>query len=169
MGKVNHIIILVDTSYSMFNYINNVVISLNNFIKKLKEKEDSILITVGYFSNKISYITRYKNIKFVGNILPQEFIVYGSTALYDSICDVINNFSVINECYHTLFIISDGDDNVSTKYNREQANKMCEEVSKNNWKILHCNTDGSQLNVQSIIFDIKNPDDIESLFERLQI
>jgi hypothetical protein len=46
---------------------------------------------------------------------------------------------------------------------------MCEEVSKNNWKILHCNTDGSQLNVQSIIFDIKNPDDIESLFERLQI
>ena len=166
-----HVIIMIDTSYSMYNRLINIINSLNNFVTKLKEKnQNDIYLTVVQFNNNLKYICKLININKIGFFTREQFNIYGSTALYDSMAEILLDFGLDSEINQVLFIISDGEDNLSKKYNSNTVNELCE-IGKNSqkWNIIHCNTDVSKLNVQTIIFDPDNIDDISSLFDNLLI
>jgi uncharacterized protein YegL len=164
-----HIIILIDTSYSMNRYILNVVKSLNNFIDKLKYTSNDVYISVASFNNNLTCIVDTININLVKEFNEKQFFIWGSTALYDSICETIKSFEYNNDFHHNLFIISDGDDTVSQKYNKDSANKLCDEAISTGWNITHCSTEASELKVNSFIFDINNEDDISNIFNKMSI
>jgi uncharacterized protein YegL len=165
----NHIIILIDCSYSMDSHLDNVVFGLNNFLKKLKEKyaySENIYLTVVCFSTNIKYILEYKNINIINNFSRFDFQTWGSTALYDSICDVILKFKDFNSKTN-LFIITDGDDNVSKIYSKQQTDDICNmAINSGLWNITHCHTDMNILNIPTIKYDI---DDISNVFDMLKI
>jgi len=166
-----HVIIMIDTSYSMYNRLINIINSLNNFVLKLKEKnQNDIYLTVVQFNDKLKYICKLVNINKIGNFYSNQFSIYGSTALYDSMAEILLDFGLESEIIQNLFIISDGEDNLSKNYNNETVNQLCDRGQNfGKWKIIHCNIDVSKLNVQTIIFNPDNIDDISSLFDNLLI
>ena len=85
-----HIIVMIDTSYSMYNRLINIINSLNNFINNLKQKNhNDIYLTVVQFNDKIKYICKLININKIGQFTTDQFNIYGSTALYDSIAEIL--------------------------------------------------------------------------------
>jgi uncharacterized protein YegL len=163
-----HIIIMIDTSYSMYHRIVHIINSLNNFVNKLKEKnQHDLYLTVVQFNDKLKYICKLTNINKIGIFQRNQFSIYGSTALYDSISELLLDFGIDSEIKQTLFIISDGEDNLS-KNNNTSTNELCEKAKNfGRWDIIHCNIDVSKLNVQTVIFNPDNIDDISSLFDNL--
>ena len=143
----------------------SVISSLNNFVDKTR-LDSRFYLTVGHFNDRLNYVVKCQHITAVDIFIPSEFILYGCTALYDSICDVIIDVGIdsLPKCH--LFIISDGDDTCSQRYSQDDANYVCTEAQRRNWKITHCSTDTSLLNVKSIEF---NMDDITCLFDDLAL
>ena len=163
---IKHIIILIDSSYSMWNRMENLITELNNFIKSLEEK--NLYITIAHFNHSLHYVTKFQNISYIPTFQLKEFVPYGSTALYDVIFEVITEFGYSKEKENNLFIISDGEDTFSKKTEND-INLLCEEALRHNWNIIHCNTDASKLHVPTVIFNIDNIDDISNMFGMLNV
>jgi uncharacterized protein with von Willebrand factor type A (vWA) domain len=164
---VNNYIIMIDNSYSMGGHMYKVVNGLNTFLYKLKTNKDKTYLTVITFNSNIHYIVKYADVNILEEFKLNQFIVNGTTALYDSICDVIstNNFLLTNKI--NLIIISDGDDNISTVYNKEKTNQICNEAIKSgNWNIVHCNLEEIILDIPTITYEL---DDISDIFNKLNI
>ena len=162
-----HVIILIDTSLSMGLYIDEVIYGLNKFLEKLKQKYSyNYFLTVCSFSNEMKYIVKTIKPSNINNFEVSQFNVTGRTLLYDTICQVISEFK--DEKITTkMFIISDGDDNISTKYSKEETDKMIENaINIKGWQILHCNLDTSLLNIPTKIYDIN---DISNIFDNLYL
>jgi uncharacterized protein YegL len=162
-----HIIILIDVSYSMQSHIGDFIRALNAFIYKLKET--GCKITIGQFSVNLSFLEEYKDIKNIPEFNVHQFNIFGTTALYDAIYLTINSVSKsINSGEHItkLFIISDGDDNASFRYTKEDVDKIISISTNNNWQITHCHTDMNLFNVPTITYDVN---DISNIFSNLNI
>ena len=65
-----------------------------------------------------------------------------------------------------FFIISDGEDNSSKKFNKQTTDQMLDISQKNNWKITHCHTDTNILDIPTVTYNIE---DIGNLFDSLCI
>ncbi len=162
-----HIIILIDVSYSMQSHIGDFVQALNTFVYKLKET--TCRLTIGQFSVNLSFLAEYKDIKNIQEFNVGNFNIYGTTALYDAIYLTINSISKsINSAEHNtkLFIITDGDDNASFRYTKEDVDKIISISQGNNWEITHCHTDMNLFNVPTITYDVN---DISNIFNNLNI
>ena len=170
--KHNHVIFLIDCSYSMFRYLDSVVNNLNNYVKNNKHIPN-LFLSVVTFSTGLDFIIKLQNINTVEEFNINQFNMNGLTRLYDSICDILVTFEEFNkniECRQHLLIISDGEDNSSWRFNKESMNKLCDESKKYNWTITNYNTNFiKDLVIPTIVFDINNEDDISNIFENLKI
>lgn len=170
--KSIHIIFLIDCSYSMNSHLINIINNINNFVKKNKYTPNLFLSVVS-FSENINFIIRLKSINQVEELNINHFQMGGLTRLYDSICDILENFKIFNEnrdCKQNLIIISDGEDNSSWRFNKESMNKLCDDSKKYNWTITNYNTNFiDDLTIPTIVFDINKEDDISDIFENLKI
>lgn len=164
---INNYIIMIDNSYSMGHHMYKVVNGLNTFLYKLKNNKEKIYLTVITFNSTLNYIVKYADVIMLNEFKLNQFMVNGSTALYDSICEVIltNNFLLTNKI--NLIIISDGDDNISTSYSKQKTNDICNQAIKScNWNIIHCNLQEVILDIPTITYEL---DDISDIFNRLNI
>ena len=168
--KYNHVIFLIDCSYSMNPYLNNIINNLNNFIKKNKHVSNLFLSVVS-FSKDTNFIIKLQNINDIQEFNINNFEMSGLTSLYDSICDILVTFQIYNENSNQhLLIISDGEDNSSWRFNKESMNKLCEDSKNCNWTITNYNTNFIEdLIIPTIIFNINKEDDILNIFENLKI
>lgn len=163
-----HIIVLLDVSYSMQFVSDKIVIGLNNFIKSLlsRNDRDSLFFSLVLFSNKTYFIYKKTPIKTIQTIkLPQ---CSGYTCLYDNMAKVFLKWRSDMDSIHNLYIVTDGDDTGSDIYSKEIISSICDEmIEKYHWKITHCNIDESKLdsaNIQKVIYDVN---DIDSLLQNL--
>lgn len=165
-----HIIILLDVSYSMHAHINNFVNALNNFVKKLRNTNESYMLTLGEFNTNLNFITEYQNVDNIKDFSVHDFKIHGTTALYDAICNTFKFISKNNNIKAKktkMFIITDGDDNASFLNNKEDADRVTNEAIKfGGWEITHCHTDSNLLNIPTITYDVNN---IMDIFENLKI
>lgn len=165
--KDKHIIILIDNSYSMMDYCDKISTGINSFIEKLylqNTPDKNIYITICFFSSILTYNIKKYNIN---NIIPVDIFkcgVYSTTSLYDSIAEIFREFLEDN-CDTSFYIISDGDDNTSRKYNKEKVQELCEFFKTDKkWNIVHCTTDNLNLIEYQIGFDIN---DVDNMLENL--
>jgi len=146
-----------------------IVSMINEFLKKLKKNNISeTYFTLASFSCNLNFIVKKQNVNHIDMFYVNQFINSGTTSLYDSVCTVLLEFGLnISERKH-LYIITDGDDNNSYKYNREDADKTCNiAITNGNWDIKHFDThDYNTLSVPKIQFDIDNMSD---LFNRITL
>lgn len=164
---IKHIIILIDVSYSMYSHINPFINSLNKFISDLRKNiHCDYRLTLGQFNTQLNYITEFTDVHDISHFNISNFNIHGTTALYDAISLTIKNFS--NNIENTnLFVISDGDDNASFLYTKEDTDKMIEQViMSRKWNIVHCHTDLSLFNVPTFNFDVN---DICNIFDNLKV
>lgn len=164
-----HIIILIDVSYSMTSHIFSFTTALNKFLQELKQKNINCRLSVGQFSTELQFITEFQNVYEINSFDTSQFRIQGTTALYDAIGNTIRIIS--NEVHGVdktkLFVISDGDDNASFRYNKDDADRMMNEMIQNKkWEIQHCHTDMNLFTVPTVTYDIN---DISNIFDNLAI
>lgn len=164
---INNYIIMIDNSYSMGSYMYKVVNGLNTFLFRLRQNKERTFLTVITFNATLKYIVRYADVNLIKPFELNQFTVFGTTALYDSICDVISTHNLFLTTPINLFIISDGDDNISTVYTKEKTNEICKQaINSGNWNIIHCNLEEVILDIPSIAYQ---EEDISSIFDNLKI
>jgi len=165
--QFEHYIFLVDYSYSMCSHIPKIVTVINMFLDELKKSgKTNILFSLASFSYRMRWIVNTINIQSVQNINNDDFKDPGSTSLYDSVCSVLLEFGCDPNFKNTFYIITDGDDNNSFKFTRENTDELCDKAMKSNWTIKHFDTLSYQtLSVPTVKFDI---DDMSNLFNNMK-
>ena len=163
-----NVIVAVDTSYSMAKFIIQVVNGLNTFLSKLKvlSSNKPIYLTVVSFNTDVQYIFKSVNVNMIDKFYTFQFNSFGMTSLYDVIGQIFLDFGLHVPCQSHFFIISDGEDNSSKKYNKQTIDGMLNVAQYNNWKITHCHTDVNILDIPTITYNIE---DISTIFDNLSI
>lgn len=163
---MKHVIIVIDTSYSMRQYVPKIIKGLNNLLCNLRMQIQDVYLSVYTFSDIIKCIRKTDSVKNIELFSDKDFVYFGTTRLYDTIISVINDFASERNCTHDMYIITDGDDNHSDK-SEEDAKKICKQALDTGiWKITHCHTDISKLGVNFVHYKENN---IISLLENLSI
>ena len=125
------IVLILDESGSMESIRNDMLKSINDLIKEQQQvKERPSTFTLVKFNEKVNRYISNKPLNNIKVLSSEDYTPNGATALYDAIGDNINLFR--NEKEVLMVIVTDGQENSSTKYNKNQINKMIEQKKETN-------------------------------------
>jgi hypothetical protein len=134
--KSTEIVVVLDRSGSMGSIAPETVEGFNKFLTEQQNSEGEAYITLVQFDDR--YELNYQSIP-VKNaqplILGESFVPRGSTALLDAIGKTIENLDTKRDV--VFVIITDGEENSSSTYERKAINKMIDALQKEEgWKFL---------------------------------
>jgi hypothetical protein len=137
------IVIVLDESGSMMSVKHQIIKSLNDLIMEQKAiTERPTTFTLVKFNDHVNRVMSNKLLSDVHKLTLFDYNPNGSTALYDAIGDTITWFGQHRDLL--LVIVTDGEENASTKYTKEQVNKMIDEKkNKNNWTYVYLSSDSN--------------------------
>lgn len=139
--KVN-VVFLLDRSGSMSCCVEDTIGGYNEYLAKQKESGNEVYVSTILFDNLYEVIHDAVDIKKVNNLTKQEYFVRGTTALYDAIGTTIENLDKKKLDNKVLFIITtDGLENASRKYHKEQIKELIEGHSNYEFIYIGANID----------------------------
>ena len=116
---------ILDRSGSMGGSERDTINGFNAFIEKQAVKKQNIRVTTILFDDKYQVLYSRKPISEVEALTEKEYYVRGCTALLDSIGKTVNSYK--NEVGSAMCIItSDGYENASREYDRDQIRRIIE-------------------------------------------
>ena len=116
---------ILDRSGSMSGSERDTINGFNAFIEKQAVKKQNIRVTTILFDDKYQVLYSRKPISEVEALTEKEYYVRGCTALLDSIGKTANSYK--NEVGSAMCIItSDGYENASREYDRDQIRRIIE-------------------------------------------
>lgn len=132
-NKEMDIVFLLDRSGSMSEIESDTIGGYNSYINNQKDK--NVLVTTVLFDDQYEMINNRKHISEVNKLTNKEYYVRGSTALLDAIGKTIE-FMDKNINKKVIFIITtDGLENASREYNKEQIKELIKGHSK--WEFIY--------------------------------
>ena len=135
-GEID-VVFLLDRSGSMSGTESDTIGGYNGYLNDMKDKK--VRITTILFDNQYEMITKRENISNVKKMNNKTYYTRGSTALLDAIGKSIN-FMDEEKAKKVLFIITtDGLENASIKYNKNQIKEMIE--GHKNWEFIYIGAD----------------------------
>ena len=124
--KVN-VVFLLDRSGSMGRCVEDTIGGYNNYLKEQRETAYSVFVSTILFDNNYEVLHDCVPIDKVNDITDKEYFVRGTTALYDAIGKTIEDLDKKQLDNKILFVITtDGLENASTKYHKEQIKELIE-------------------------------------------
>lgn len=129
------IIFLLDRSGSMSGSENNTINSYNSYLSKQKKNKYLTKITTILFDDQYEILFNRENIKEVKYLTNKEYYVRGCTALYDAIGKTINFYSRQIKNKVLFIIITDGLENASREYNKQQIQELIK--SQKSWEFIY--------------------------------
>ena len=144
---------------------HNLFDSLNRMIDG--HRQSQYIFSLIMFNENMTYIFKQVPFSRVKNIEEKEFEFSGMTALYDVVGNLFNELYYTLDHPTTLFIITDGDDNNSKNYTKQNVNDMIKIGEQHAWTFIHCDTKWSTL--QTTYKMNFNNDNLETLFDSLTI
>ena len=118
------VIFILDKSGSMSGQEDNTISSFNEYLEKEKKNKYTTNITTILFSNKYSILHDRENVKDVKKLTKKDYYVGGCTALYDALGNTINNMEQKDTDKVLFIIITDGYENASREYKKEDIKKL---------------------------------------------
>lgn len=116
------VVFILDKSGSMYGMENDTIGGYNHYIEDFKNKDANI--TTVLFNNEYEMICKRQKVSEVSKLTKKEYFVNGCTALLDAIGNSIK-FMEDEKAEKVIFIITtDGYENASRKYNKEQIKEM---------------------------------------------
>ncbi len=152
------IVIILDESLSMNPIRNDIINSINDLIKEQKSiKERPTTFTLVKFNHNVNRFMINNPLSEVSPLTSLSYKPNGGTALYDAIGDTIHWFR--NEKNVLMIIVTDGEENASKRYNKQQINQMIDERKvKSNWSYVYLSSDpitevqGTQLGLDKSVY-----------------
>jgi uncharacterized protein YegL len=142
---LTEIVTILDRSGSMASLTNDTIGGYNNFIEEQKKVPGEANVTTVLFDDEYTVLHDRVDIKKISPITSNEYFARGTTALFDAVGKTINTIgaklSAINEENRPskviVLIITDGEENSSKEFNKEQIKQMVETQQNTfNWKFL---------------------------------
>ncbi len=132
---------LLDRSGSMDNCLADTIGGFNAFVREQAPKSTMSLYL---FNNSFEIVYENKKIKDVEKLNISTFRPRGGTALLDAIARTIdqveqNNtqrWADLDEVGNVIVILTDGDENSSTKYTKKEINDMISSKQAQGWKFV---------------------------------
>ena len=117
-------------------------------LEKQKREPGEVYITTALFSDQCDVLYSHTPIRETEELTEQDYYIGGNTALFDAIGKVFHQTDSLLEGREgdyeekvLVFIITDGMENASVQYGRQQIKKLIEEKQKKGWVILFFGTD----------------------------
>ena len=139
--KPTEIVFILDESGSMRHLKDSTISSFNEMLESQKnlDTEFPAYLTTVVFSDNMKKICDHKEIHEVENMTSENYNPNGCTALMDTLGKTINEMSEINKDNdkNVIFIIiTDGYENASRKFKREDIKKMIEAKREMGWNFI---------------------------------
>lgn len=127
------IVFLLDRSGSMAGIEEDTIGGYNSYLEK--EKGKNVRVTTVLFDDQYEVLNNMVSIDEVKNLTKNEYYVRGCTALYDAIGKTIGIMDQ-KKAQKVIFVITtDGLENASKEYKKEQVKKLIENHS--NWEFMY--------------------------------
>lgn len=146
--KATEMVCILDRSGSMYKKRKDTIGSFNQMLEKQKREPGEAYITTALFSDQCDVLYSHTSIRETEELTEQDYYIGGNTALFDAIGKVFHQTDSLLEGREgdyeekvLVFIITDGMENASVQYGRQQINKLIEEKQKKGWVILFFGTD----------------------------
>ena len=164
MKNYTHISVVLDKSGSMSSCVNDTIGGFNQFLKTQGELEGKATITLAQFNDHYDLVMDMKPLSGAENLDSYSYVPAGNTALLDAIGRTINSvegkiedMAKKSRPEKVIFvIITDGEENSSREFNRDQIMEMINShKEKNKWEFVFigANQDsiqaGSKIGVRS--------------------
>lgn len=135
------IVIVLDESGSMESIKDSMRKSINELIMEQKQVEGrQATFTLVKFNNKVNRVVENLHLNEVRDVRENEYRPSGTTALYDAIGDTIDWFR--NEKDVLMVIVTDGAENSSKSYKKQDITRMVDDKEKNNnWSYVYLSCD----------------------------
>ena len=135
--KIMDVVFILDRSGSMRETEKDIIGGYNGYINDFKSKNAKI--TTVLFDDKYEMITKRQNVNEVPELTEKQYYVRGCTALLDAIGKSIK-FMEKEKTEKVMFIITtDGYENASHKYNKEQIKEMIQ--GHKEWEFMYIGAD----------------------------
>lgn len=146
--KATEMVCILDRSGSMYKKRKDTIGSFNQMLEKQKREPGEAYITTALFSDQCDVLYSHTPIRETEELTEQDYYIGGNTALFDAIGKVFHQTDSLLEGREgdyeekvLVFIITDGMENASVQYGRQQIKKLLEEKQKKGWVILFFGTD----------------------------
>lgn len=146
--KATEMVCILDRSGSMYKKRKDTIGSFNQMLEKQKREPGEAYITTALFSDQYDVLYSHTPIRETEELTEQDYYIGGNTALFDAIGKVFHQTDSLLEGREgdyeekvLVFIITDGMENASVQYGRQQIKKLIEEKQKKGWVILFFGTD----------------------------
>lgn len=131
------IYVILDKSGSMEECRNDTIEGFNSFVKKQREDNSGeVLLSLIQFDNKYEINYENRNINDVEDLNLETFQPNGTTALFDAIGRTINEIQQWIGEKIIVVIITDGEENSSVKYGKNEVNEMISERKSKGWEFV---------------------------------
>ena len=128
-----NIVFLLDRSGSMHGIEEDTIGGYNSYIKS--QKQNNAKVTTVLFDDKYEFLTKNTPISKIKKLTNNEYYTRGSTALLDAIGKSISYMDELNKKKVIFIITTDGYENSSTMYNKQEIKKLIEEHKS--WEFIY--------------------------------
>ncbi len=131
------IVFLLDRSGSMRGTEEDTIGGYNSYIDS--QRNNNVNVTTILFDDKYEVLTRNTPISQIKELTKEEYYTRGCTALLDAIGKTIDYMDELNKNKVIFIITTDGYENASTKYNKNDIKKLIEKHK--NWEFVYIGAD----------------------------
>lgn len=144
-NNITELVFILDRSGSMSGLEADTIGGFNSMIEKQKKQEGCCYVSTVLFDDESEVLHDRVKLGDIPKMTDKDYTVRGCTALIDAIGGAIHHIGNIHKYArpedvpeHTMFVITtDGQENASHRYNREQVKKMIErQKEKYGWEFL---------------------------------
>lgn len=131
------IVVIADRSGSMESIAKDAIGGFNTFLKEQQALPGEANFTLVLFDNVIEVPIDCKPIASVEPLTDKTFVPRGGTALFDAIGRTLIELERAHPKRAIVCILTDGEENSSSKYTRHDVKRMIENCEKKDWKVLY--------------------------------
>ncbi len=130
VSKALNVHFILDDSASMKSVHDATISGFNEYLSTLKNDGNDYRLTLSEFSGDVKTVYEARSIKDVKRLSKETYPANGwRTALYDSAMDVLKPLKNAKG-QHIVVIMTDGQDNASTRYNMDDLKRLKDQLDK---------------------------------------
>ncbi len=136
------LLMIIDKSGSMYSLRDDTIGGFNSMIAKFKEQKVPISVTSVFFNKDSSKVHDHLEIDKVKELTAADYSPQGTTALLDAMGSSITNLASLpgladnKDVQVIVVIITDGMENSSEEYSKDNIKKMIQDYQEKGWKFV---------------------------------